>query len=118
MNALYTMSQLASAEMHLARQSEWRFVRIDGIRYAKIPSGRSNHLYTLPVDTRGCTCRYWQDWGKACAHRLALEIQQDEEAAEAGLATWSEIDVAASEIAAQAWARQDAYERLFPAESW
>jgi hypothetical protein len=87
----YSASQQASAEVHLERRNEWRYVRIDGVRYVKLPSGTSGKLYTVRADARGCSCRWYTETQRDCSHMLAVRIAHDEEAASAVLATDDEI---------------------------
>lgn len=87
----YTSSQMASAELHLERREEWRFVWVDGVRYAKLPSGTSGKLYTVRADARGCSCKWYSETKQGCSHMLSVQMAADEDAASATLATDDEI---------------------------
>lgn len=67
-------SQFASAACHLERMSEWRYVRINGERYAVIPSGVSGHTYLCRADAAGCSCLGYVKTGRRCSHMLSLEL--------------------------------------------
>ena len=67
-------SQMASALCHLERRQDWRFVRIDGTRYAVLTSGSSGKTYQVRADAAGCSCCWYQKTGTTCSHMLALEL--------------------------------------------
>lgn len=69
-----TPSQLASATMHLERRSEWRTVRISGVRYISLVSGRSNRVYLARADAAGCSCPWSQTMSSPCSHRIAIDL--------------------------------------------
>lgn len=69
-----TASQWASAALHFEKRDGWRFVRIDGIRYAVIESGTSQTVYTVRADALGCECRWYQKTGQQCSHMLVIEL--------------------------------------------
>jgi hypothetical protein len=69
-----TASQFASATTHLERRSEWRTVRIDGVRYISLVSGRSNRVYLARADAAGCSCTWSQTMSSPCSHRIAIEL--------------------------------------------
>ncbi len=69
-----TASQFASAAMHLERRSEWRTVRIDGVRYISLISGRSNRVYLVRADAAGCGCVWSQTMSSPCSHRIAVDL--------------------------------------------
>jgi hypothetical protein len=67
-------SQEASAHLHLSRREAWRTVRIAGTRYVVMPSGRSEHVYQVRFDARGCSCPWYSRTARRCSHMLALEL--------------------------------------------
>jgi len=67
-------SQCASAAMHLERRDDWRVVRIEGVRYVVVPSGRSGRVYLVRADAGGCACPWYTRTGRQCSHMLALEL--------------------------------------------
>lgn len=67
-----TASQQASAELHLTRQREWVFFRVNGERYVAVPSGRSDSTYWVRADARGCSCPHYTKGGRVCSHMLAV----------------------------------------------
>ena len=69
-----TPSQWASAACHYERRSEWRTVRIAGVRYVALTSGTSGKVYLVRADARGCACPAYQHGYPMCAHQLALEL--------------------------------------------
>jgi len=69
-----TPAQWASASLHLERREDWRFVRIDGKRYAILTSGTSGHTYTVRADAAGCGCPWYVKTGRQCSHMLALDL--------------------------------------------
>ena len=69
-----TASQWASAALHLERRPDWRYIRIDGVRYAVLASGNSGRTYQLRADAAGCSCCWYQKTGTTCSHMLALEL--------------------------------------------
>jgi len=81
-----TASQQASAQLHLERASEWRTVRINGVRYVVLPSGRSGHVYHVRADGRGCSCRFYATTQRTCAHMHALRLHNERGGATA--TTW------------------------------
>lgn len=74
-----TASQFAAAHMHLDRRSEWRGVRIAGERYVILPSGRTDHVYTVRADAAGCSCPWSLRTGTECSHRLAVYLAATED---------------------------------------
>lgn len=79
-----TASQFASAITHLERRSEWRTVRIDGVRYISLVSGRSNRVYLARADADGCSCIWSQTMSSPCSHRIAIDLDAlEQELAEA-----------------------------------
>ena len=87
-------SQWASAHMHLDRRDEWRGVRIEGTRYVILPSGRTDHVYTVRADARGCSCPWSLRTGTDCSHRLAVYLAATEDELAEQL---DEIDAAIAE---------------------
>ena len=69
-----TVSQFASAAMHMELRSEWCTVRINGERYVRLESGSSGHVYLLRADARACACAWYEKTGEQCSHMLALEL--------------------------------------------
>lgn len=69
-----TASQFASATVHMERRDEWRTVRIDGVRYVSMVSGRSNRVYLVRADAGGCSCSHYRTTWRTCAHMLAVEL--------------------------------------------
>lgn len=102
-----TASQLASAALHLERQSEWRYVRITGTRYVVIESGNSGRTYLVRADAAGCSCIWYTRTLTRCSHMLALELGalEDELREQAVKAELAEINAS--------WARRG-YGDLYP----
>jgi hypothetical protein len=71
-----TPSQQASAAAHLDRQPDWRFYRVDGVRYVALPSANSGKTYAVRADAAGCSCVFYQHTGRACAHMIAVRQAQ------------------------------------------
>lgn len=71
--AVYTPSQEASAASHLDRQGEWRFYRVDGVRYVALQSGNSGRVYHVRASADGCSCLFYERTGRTCSHMLAVE---------------------------------------------
>ncbi len=69
-----TVSQFASAAMHMELRSEWCTVRINGERYVRLESGSSGHVYLLRADARACACAWYEKTGGQCSHMLALGL--------------------------------------------
>jgi hypothetical protein len=69
-----TPSQWASAALHLERREDWRFVHIDGTRYAVLTSGSSGRVYQVRADAAGCSCPWYLKTGQRCSHMLGLEL--------------------------------------------
>lgn len=69
-----TASQWASAATHLEQRSEWRTVRIDGVRYIVLVSGNSGRVYMVRADGRGCGCLHSQRAATPCSHRIAVDL--------------------------------------------
>lgn len=67
-----TASQQASAELHLERQAEWRYYRVDGVRYVALPSGNSGKVYRVRADGAGCSCKWYAEGHPICAHMIAV----------------------------------------------
>ena len=84
-NTVPSASQIASSRVHLERRAEWRTVRVDGVRYVKLPSGRSGALYTVRADGKGCSCKWYQQTGGTCAHMLAVREAANHDALDAWL---------------------------------
>src|SRR3954470_645037 len=61
-------SQWASAATHLELRDEWRTVRIDGVRYVVLVSGRSGRVYHVRADAGGCRCRWYEKTRTMCSH--------------------------------------------------
>jgi hypothetical protein len=59
--------------MHLDRQAEWVWFRVNGERYVALPSGTSGKTYWARADARGCSCPFYVRAGRTCAHMLAVE---------------------------------------------
>lgn len=74
-----TASQWASAATHLENRSEWRTVRLDGVRYVVLVSGNSGRVYMVRADARGCGCLWSQRAATPCSHRLAVELAATED---------------------------------------
>jgi hypothetical protein len=119
----YSTSQGATAELHLSRRDEWRYVRIEGTRYVTMPSGRSGHIYTVRADARACSCRWYASGHTTCSHMLAVGLADQREAEDLGLASESEIDchlagLRADHDATAAALRRRRYESLFPVDEF
>lgn len=87
-----TPSQWASAAMHLDRRSDWRYFRVDGVRYVALPSGRSEHVYRLPVDGTTCDCEWSKRGYPLCSHKLAMELAATEDDLRAAPALLSDAE--------------------------
>lgn len=128
-----TMSQEASAQLHLSRQAEWRPWRNKdtGVWYVSIISGSSNHCYVVRADAMGCSCPWYQNTGTTCSHMIALRRSDlVRPTATVDLATEAEMDAAFAGVRADSLAREEAirnrttasgtrliktYSELFPA---
>lgn len=108
----YSASQQASAELHLERREAWRYVRVNGVRYVKLTSGRSDHLYTVRADARGCSCRWYAETRRDCSHMLAVQMANDEDAVSSLLATDAEIDAYQADSAPAFRREEEARRRL------
>lgn len=73
-----TSSQMASAIMHLERRDEWRYVRIGGVRYVSMMSGRSNRVHLVRADGAACDCRWYALGHAICSHMAAQELAATE----------------------------------------
>lgn len=99
-----TQSQWASAMTHLEQREEWRFLRISGIRYVSLVSGRSNRVYLARADADGCSCPFYVQTGRQCSHMLAIYLATTEDelreaAEEAAAVREVEIELAFAETA-------------------
>jgi hypothetical protein len=109
-----TPSQYASAAMHLDRRSEWRTYLVDGTRYVAILSGRSNRVYAVRADSRGCSCDWYKNGGQQCSHMLSLHLAAlEDELVEESLASEAEIDCHLAGIKATHDARAEAARQYF-----
>lgn len=135
-NSLPTASQLASAEAHLFYRQDWRFYRVNGVRYVSMKSGTSGRIYQVRADGQGCSCDAYQKWGYViCSHGLAVVnaatietlaafVDEQADAADRLLDEYDSledlaIDAMFAQVSAQAGARQAArksYRDLFPDE--
>jgi hypothetical protein len=69
-----TPSQWASAATHLEGREDWRSVRIEGVRYVVLTSGRSGRVYHVRADAAGCRCKWYEKTASQCSHMLAVEL--------------------------------------------
>ena len=69
-----TASQLASATAHLERRADWRYYRVDGVRYVALQSASSGKAYSVRADARGCSCVFYELTGRTCSHCYAVEL--------------------------------------------
>ena len=45
-----------------------------------MPSAKSGHVYQVHPAGLGCSCKWNQETGRACAHMLAVRLAHDEDA--------------------------------------
>lgn len=74
-----TPSQFASAAMHLDRQSEWTWFRVNGDRYVALPSGNSGKTYWVRAAADGCSCPFYANTLGQCSHMLSVYLQATED---------------------------------------
>lgn len=80
-----TESQRASAQIHLSRREQWRYVWIKGERYIAMPSSNGRGVYVVRADGRGCSCpAYLKGCYSICSHMLAAKEAANRDA----LAEW------------------------------
>src|SRR3954451_113445 len=86
----------------------------DGLPFFAIPSSTGEHIYY--TTSTNCTCPDANQRQRVCKHSLAVAQFEAREAQALGLASPTEIDVAAATIAADATARAAAERRAHNAE--
>src|SRR3954466_1190243 len=86
----------------------------DGLPFFAIPSSTGEHIYY--TTSTNCTCPDANQRQRVCKHSLAVEQFKAAESRRLGLASPTEIDVAAATIAADATARAAAERRAHNAE--
>jgi hypothetical protein len=106
----------AAAEMLASYSDRWAHGtrNADGQPFVLFAGSKGAVYYT---SERGCSCPGYRFRG-ICSHRLALELQDEREARENGLASAAEVDCylagLQADIQAQAEANRRLYDRLFP----
>jgi hypothetical protein len=116
-----TTAMQAAAEMLASYSDRWAHGtrNADGQPFVLFAGSKGAVYYT---SERGCSCPGYRFRG-ICSHRLALELQDEREARENGLASESEIDchlagLRADHDATAAALRRRRYESLFPADEF
>ena len=82
-----TTSQRASAEMHLSRRHQWRYVRskATGVAFVVMPSSDGSRVYQVHPEARACSCKWYTVGNAICSHMLALTQAHEEDRAAAAL---------------------------------
>jgi hypothetical protein len=117
-----TTAQWANATLHLERRADWRFIRIDGVRYVSLVSNASPRVHIVRADGRACDCLWYQRTGKTCSHRIAvITALLEEQAAHylEDLASEAEIDCHLAGVRSDHDARAEAarqYARVYGGE--
>mgnify|MGYP001582261380 CR=1 FL=1 len=75
-----TASQRASAEMHLERREDWRYIRVAGTRYVVLPSGHSGSTHWVRDDARGCSCLFYAKTFATCSHMISVRMANEADA--------------------------------------
>ena len=102
----------AAVQACLSQSDRWiRGTRkSDGLPFFAIPSSTGEHIYFATASN--CTCPDSNNRQRRCKHSLAVEQVEAAETRRLGLATPTEVDVAAAGIAADHAARAAAERRV------